>query len=115
MVRVRGKNKLVVLIAVVFALGLNFAWVPWPGSGFLAIAIAIPLFGSHHTLVELVAFYGVIALIGTAMMPSVSVVHKPRRAASFTTTPASSNPKGSRSPQKNLMSPTAETRETSGR
>ncbi len=94
MVRIHRHNKLLVLIAVVLALGLNVTYIPWPDSGFLAIAIVIPLFGSRPTLVELVAIYGVIALVGTAMMPAVSVVHKPRRAATVTTTRAASVPNG---------------------
>ena len=87
MVRPRRQYNLSTLMAVVLAMGLNFAWIPWPGSVFLGVVIVIPLFTPRCTLIELVVFFGMVAVLGTAMMPGVAIVHKPRKPASAIAAP----------------------------
>ena len=66
-IRFRKQFSLRILLIVTCFLGMNFAWVPWPGSGLLAIVIAIPLFASRFRVIELVVLYGIVVVLGAAM------------------------------------------------
>ncbi len=94
MVRLRRQYNLATLMSVVLVFGVNFAWVPWPVSVILAIAMLIPV-----VLVGLALFHWLLicalagVLVGLTLPPIVSH-HPRRRARPIITTPAPSVPNG---------------------
>jgi hypothetical protein len=92
MLRLRRQYNLATLMTVVLALGVDFAWVPWPSSGILAVAIVIPVVVSGFTLIEWIVVYGVVGVLLGLLMPAVCTNHPTRNAAPIITTPAPGPP-----------------------
>jgi hypothetical protein len=63
MLRLRRQYNLATLMTVVLALGVDLAWMPWPSSGILAVAIVIPVVVSGFTLIEWIVVYGVLGVL----------------------------------------------------
>jgi hypothetical protein len=87
MIRLRRQHKLSTMMAVVLALGVNFAWAPWPGSGFFAVALVIPLLFTGFTRIEWLVIYSIIGLLGILMLPAVGTNHQRGRARPVITAP----------------------------
>jgi hypothetical protein len=94
MIRLRRQYNLATLMAVVLALGVNFAWVPWPGSGVLAILIVISAVVSGFRLIEWLVIYGIVGVLLGLLIPAVPAHHPTRTATTISTTPAPVAPYG---------------------
>ena len=89
MLRLRRQYNLATLMTAVLALAVDFAWVPWPASGLLTVAIVIPLIVSGFTLVDWLVIYGIVGVYGALMLPVVANNPTRRNARRVTTAPPS--------------------------
>jgi hypothetical protein len=60
------------LMIVVAALGVNFGVLPWPASGVMGAALALPLIVTGGTLLEWITIYSTAAVLAALTMPAVA-------------------------------------------
>jgi hypothetical protein len=105
MVRFRRQFSLARLIGVTCAMAINFAWVSWPGCGILAVAIALPLFVSGLTLIEVIVIYSIIGVLAGLLTPVIATHHPIRKRAPIMTAPIPTVPSGSLPPLQEFDEP----------
>ncbi len=68
----RGRFSLGRLMIVVASLGVNFGVLPWPASGVIGAALALPLIVTGGTLLEWITIYGIAGVLAALTVPAVT-------------------------------------------